>query len=113
MNRRHFVETLVAAGVAGSLPAAPPAEVKQDQLVAFENGRLHSKSNPSKGESYTEVIRRSGQPGIVAQAEAQPGEEKDKYSMYAFGAQFAEVRVDADLGQVRVSRMIGCFAAGS
>ncbi len=32
--------------------------------------------------------------------------------MYAFGAQFAEVRVDADLGQVRVSRMVGAFAAG-
>jgi hypothetical protein len=82
------------------------------QDIAFADGRLYSKSNRSKGESYTEVIRRSGQPGIVAQAEAQPGEDKDKYSMCAFGAQFAEVRIDADLGQMRVSRMIGCFAAG-
>lgn len=32
--------------------------------------------------------------------------------MYAFGAQFAEVRIDADLGQMRVSRMIGSFAVG-
>ena len=32
--------------------------------------------------------------------------------MYAFGAQFVEVRVDADLGQVRVSRMVGAFDAG-
>ena len=32
--------------------------------------------------------------------------------MYAFGAQFAEVRVDADLGQIKVSRMVGCFGAG-
>jgi xanthine dehydrogenase YagR molybdenum-binding subunit len=32
--------------------------------------------------------------------------------MYAFGAQFAEVKVDEDLGQVRVTRMVGAFAAG-
>ena len=32
--------------------------------------------------------------------------------MYAFGAQFAEVHVDADLGQVKVARMVGVFGAG-
>ena len=33
MNRRNFVETLVAAGFAGALPAETPNEVKPDQLV--------------------------------------------------------------------------------
>lgn len=32
--------------------------------------------------------------------------------MHSHGAVFAEVKVDPDLGQVRVSRMIGAFAAG-
>jgi xanthine dehydrogenase YagR molybdenum-binding subunit len=32
--------------------------------------------------------------------------------MHAFGAQFAEVRVDPELGQIRVSRFVGAFAAG-
>lgn len=31
---------------------------------------------------------------------------------YSFGAQFVEVRVDAVTGEVRVSRMVGAFAAG-
>ena len=31
---------------------------------------------------------------------------------HAFGAQFAAVRVDGDTGEVRVSRMLGVFAAG-
>jgi xanthine dehydrogenase YagR molybdenum-binding subunit len=31
---------------------------------------------------------------------------------YAFGAQFAHVRVDTDTGEVRVSRLLGVFAAG-
>jgi xanthine dehydrogenase YagR molybdenum-binding subunit len=32
--------------------------------------------------------------------------------MHAFGAQFAEVRVDPDLGTIRVSRFVGAFDAG-
>ncbi|MEU4553860.1 xanthine dehydrogenase family protein molybdopterin-binding subunit [Micromonospora violae] len=31
---------------------------------------------------------------------------------YAYGAQFVEVRVDADTGEVRLNRMLGVFAAG-
>jgi xanthine dehydrogenase YagR molybdenum-binding subunit len=33
--------------------------------------------------------------------------------MYSFGAQFVEVRLDADLGQKQVSRMVGAFGAGT
>ena len=32
--------------------------------------------------------------------------------MHAHGAVFAEVKVDPDLGQVRVTRLVGAFAAG-
>ncbi|WP_049571106.1 xanthine dehydrogenase family protein molybdopterin-binding subunit [Streptomyces sp. SBT349] len=35
-----------------------------------------------------------------------------KVSMHAFGAQFAEVRVNADTGEVRVSRMLGVYDLG-
>ncbi len=38
--------------------------------------------------------------------------EAQQYSMHAFGAQFAEVRVDVDTGEVRVPRLLGVFAAG-
>jgi xanthine dehydrogenase YagR molybdenum-binding subunit len=34
------------------------------------------------------------------------------YARHAFGAQFAEVRVDVDSGEIRLSRMLGVFAAG-
>ena len=34
------------------------------------------------------------------------------HARYSFGAQFAEVRVDADTGEVRVPRLLGVFAAG-
>jgi xanthine dehydrogenase YagR molybdenum-binding subunit len=35
-----------------------------------------------------------------------------KVSMYTFGAQFAEVRVNEDTGEVRVPRLLGVFDAG-
>jgi xanthine dehydrogenase YagR molybdenum-binding subunit len=34
------------------------------------------------------------------------------HARYTFGAQFAEVRVDSDTGEVRVPRLLGVFAAG-
>lgn len=37
---------------------------------------------------------------------------QSKVSRHAFGAQFAEVRVDLDSGEVRVPRMLGVFAVG-
>ncbi|MCP2167193.1 xanthine dehydrogenase family protein molybdopterin-binding subunit [Goodfellowiella coeruleoviolacea] len=36
----------------------------------------------------------------------------ERYAMHAFGAQFAEVRVREDTGEIRVSRLLGVFAAG-
>jgi xanthine dehydrogenase YagR molybdenum-binding subunit len=36
----------------------------------------------------------------------------ERFSMHSFGAQFAEVRVNVDTGEVRVPRLLGMFAAG-
>jgi xanthine dehydrogenase YagR molybdenum-binding subunit len=58
------------------------------------------------------LLEKSGQPFIEAEVQSKPGEEKQRYSMHAFGAQFAEVRVDQDLGVIRVSRYVGAFDAG-
>jgi xanthine dehydrogenase YagR molybdenum-binding subunit len=35
-----------------------------------------------------------------------------RYSMHSFGAQFAEVHVHADTGEIRVPRMLGVFSVG-
>jgi xanthine dehydrogenase YagR molybdenum-binding subunit len=51
-------------------------------------------------------------PGASATAGAAENPADDVYSMHAFGAHFAEVRVDADTGEVRVPRMLGVFAVG-
>jgi len=56
-------------------------------------------------------LRKSGQP--EARADTSDEIEGDhEVSGHAFGAQFAEVRVDLDTGEVRVPRLLGIFAAG-
>jgi xanthine dehydrogenase YagR molybdenum-binding subunit len=58
------------------------------------------------------LLERANQPFIEAETRSQPGDEKKRFSMHAFGAQFAEVRVDPDLGEIRVSRYVGAFDGG-
>jgi xanthine dehydrogenase YagR molybdenum-binding subunit len=48
----------------------------------------------------------------VAHGSIQPNEDAEKYTMSAYGAQFAEVAVNADTGEIRVPRLYGVFAAG-
>jgi xanthine dehydrogenase YagR molybdenum-binding subunit len=51
--------------------------------------------------------------GLSVEADTtQDVEAVANYSRYSFGAQFAEVRVDSDTGEVRVPRLSGVFAAG-
>ncbi|MEU5781111.1 xanthine dehydrogenase family protein molybdopterin-binding subunit [Micromonospora lupini] len=60
-------------------------------------------------------LRAGAPPGTEVSAEADTTDEvggQPERPRYAYGAQFVEVRVDADTGEVRVNRMLGVFAAG-
>src|SRR5438874_507740 len=50
--------------------------------------------------------------GLEASGEGGENPEAKRFAMHAFGAQFAEVRVKLDSGEVRVPRLLGVFAAG-
>jgi len=50
--------------------------------------------------------------GLEADGAFNGNPEAQQFSMHAFGAQFAEVRVNEDTGEVRVPRLLGVFAAG-
>ncbi len=51
-------------------------------------------------------------PGAQTEAQAPPDPEAENLALYSFGAHFAEVRISADTGEIRVSRMLGVFSAG-
>jgi xanthine dehydrogenase YagR molybdenum-binding subunit len=95
--------------MAVSDPHSPVFGTSQQDLVVA-NGRILSKDG--KSETLRDLLARSGQSQVQGAADGKPGAEKEEYAMYAFGAQFAEIHVDADLGEVTVARMMGCFAAG-
>jgi xanthine dehydrogenase YagR molybdenum-binding subunit len=75
------------------------------------DGRLALKSDPSRGETYAAILRRHYLDTMDASADEKP-EANDPYSARAFGAVFAEVGVDPDLGIVRVRRIVAAFAGG-
>jgi xanthine dehydrogenase YagR molybdenum-binding subunit len=66
----------------------------------------------AEGTAYAEALRRRGLDRIEASADAEPGDESERFSSYAFGAVFVEVRIDPDLGIIRVPRIIGAYDVG-
>ena len=64
------------------------------------------------GDALVAILRKHGTDAIDGRADAKPGDEKKNFSMHSFGAQFAEVRVDPELGTVRLARFVNAFGAG-
>ena len=96
---------------------------RRAEEIAFANGKFFVSGDSGKSDSYADIMRRSGKtmmeacattkpetgppataPCMVVPAAAEENKDDKKYSFYSFGAQFAEVRVDEDLGIVRVKR---------
>ena len=85
------------------------ATVKTTQL---RRGGLFRIDDASVGESLTSILQRAGKDQVEAEASSSMPFEMLKYSMASYGAQFCEVRVRKDSGEVRVSRWLGSFDCG-
>ena len=58
-------------------------------------------------------MARAGRTSIKGKGKAAPDPAmQETYAMHSHGAVFAEVKVDPELGQMRVTRLVGAFAAG-
>ena len=81
--------------------------------VIARDGRLFRRDDETRSESYADILARAGLAEVEARGTsvANPAAQAE-YAMHAHGAVFAEVKVDPDLGQIRVTRMVGAFAAG-
>ena len=76
-------------------------------------GRLVRRDDESRGESFADILSRADLDRIEAEGSAaMDPAAQEAYAMHAHGAVFAEVKVDPDFGQVRVTRLVGAFAAG-
>ncbi|HYZ24086.1 MAG TPA: xanthine dehydrogenase family protein molybdopterin-binding subunit [Rhodopila sp.] len=100
-----------AASVGSAVQAACLKLIEEIKgLAAARGGTV---SGPSGGIPIAALLEREGKGFVEAEVRTAPGEAQQHYSMHAFGAQFAEVRVDPDLGEIRVSRYVGAFDGGT
>jgi xanthine dehydrogenase YagR molybdenum-binding subunit len=103
--RRALIDRAIAD------PASPLHGLAGDAIDA-EGGALVARSDRKRRDRYAAIIGRSGQPEISVELRTEAHKDRDAYSVGGFGAVFARVRVDEDLGEVRVDRLVGAFAAG-
>ena len=91
---------------------ASPLYGQNAELVTAEGGRMTAPDGSA--ETYCELLTRQGMDVLETIGTWTPPIPKLGTAPFglAFGAQFAEVAVDADLGLVRVRRMHGVFAPG-
>ena len=63
--------------------------------------------------AYRDLLARNGVDALSADGDYDPVEEaKGPQAIFSFSALFAEVRVDEDLGLVRLNRFVGAYDAG-
>jgi xanthine dehydrogenase YagR molybdenum-binding subunit len=82
--------------------------------IALHDGRLEA--DPRRFDALDELLERNGygpaQPLEVNGHFQPPPPAERPFALHTFGAQFCEVRVDADLGILRVERLLGVFSCG-
>ena len=114
-------------GLAVGDPQSPLHGLPADEITV-EDGRMVHRPGPKglagrvaeivlgspapPSETYAEVMVRNQALTLEALGEARPGAEMSQSSLFSFGAQFAEVSVDPDLGIVHVDRVVGAYACG-
>ncbi|RYE90735.1 MAG: xanthine dehydrogenase family protein molybdopterin-binding subunit, partial [Myxococcales bacterium] len=92
--------------------ARSPLSGLAPDAIDVVDGALVARAEPSRRDPLAELLRRSGKDEVTERVESKATEARKAFSHYAFGAQFVEVAVDEDLGEVRVRRAVGAFACG-
>jgi xanthine dehydrogenase YagR molybdenum-binding subunit len=103
--------SLTMASVGSAVDAACRLLRTNLQATAADVG-LQLATCPSLRAAYAQLVALGGGAPIEAETTSGPGDERRKFSMHTFGAIFAEVSVDPELGIVRVRRLVGAYAAG-
>jgi xanthine dehydrogenase YagR molybdenum-binding subunit len=80
--------------------------------VEWADGRLRRRGDTAPGQPYRDIVA-SVRELIEADASAERDPEiAGRYSMHAFGAVFAEVGIDPDVGTIKVRRAVGAYGIG-
>jgi xanthine dehydrogenase YagR molybdenum-binding subunit len=90
---------------------APFAGAAPEDLTVADGRLVLKKTNLNI--TYSELLARNGIASLTGDGDYTPIEEANgPKAIFSFSAVFAEVRVDADLGLVRLNRVVGAYDAG-
>ncbi len=92
--------SMTAASTGSAVFAACKELRKQVEALRLPNESLTNTLSRQPGRTFTVTV------------DSAPGSERQNYSMHSFGAVFAEVRVDRDLGEIRIARIVASYGAG-
>jgi xanthine dehydrogenase YagR molybdenum-binding subunit len=96
--------------LAKQMPNSPLADVAADE-VALAEGKLVSKSDASRAVSIADAMRHGAVDRIEQEKVTKPAQDHSR-AHNAHSAIFAEVKVDEQLGVIRVTRVVNAVAAG-
>jgi xanthine dehydrogenase YagR molybdenum-binding subunit len=96
--------------LAQGLPGSPLKDATPGDVV-LAGGQLMSRRDPSRVMSIADMMRTGGVDRIVQEKHTRFA-RNGRYAHNTHSAVFAEVRVDAQLGVIRVARVVSAIAAG-
>ncbi len=107
---------------------------RKPEEIVYGDAKFLVKGDSSISDSYADIMRRNSKvmmeacttakpitdgglgspvaPCMVAPTDSEENSDAKKYSFHSFGAQFAEVWVDEDLGTIRVKRFVSVQDVG-
>jgi len=97
-------------GLARRMPNSPFANAAPDEVV-LSDGRLASRRDEGRAVSIADVLRHGGVDRLEREKTTNPDQDATRASN-SHAAVFAEVKVDEQLGVVRVTRIVSAVAAG-
>lgn len=90
---------------------SPIRDAAFDEVHLAREG-VFFRERPALGETYGAILRRAGQDFVETEVKTGAPLEIMKYSMHSYAAQFCEVAVHAQTGEVRLRRWVGAFDTG-
>ncbi|WCT73802.1 xanthine dehydrogenase family protein molybdopterin-binding subunit [Sphingomonas naphthae] len=104
------------AEAAGKLEGRPFGSQPEIASVGFADGEMYLKADPQVRAPYGRIMAAAGVTELEAEATAAPGPRGMANQVVkarnTHSAVFAEVRVDEELGVVRITRIVSAIAAG-
>ena len=100
------------AELAKLAPAGSPWSGKPPEKLSTVRGGLALADRPATHIGFRQFLQKAGRSSIAVQADAAPPTESETWSMHSYGAVFCEARVNADTGELRVSRVTGVYDCG-